>query len=82
MKRARKTLHELGYRFYRGHIYRRVGAGERCNLWSPEGRFICALSLRILPRYVDKSIKFGWESPAAPAVATEFEQLEMFKEAA
>lgn len=79
MKRARKTPHELGYRYYRGYIYRRMGAGERCNLWNPQGSFICSLSLRLVPRYVNKSIKLVWETPAAPVVATRFEQLEMFK---
>lgn len=73
MKRARPTPYELGYRFYRGYIYRR---GERnyFKLWSPWGRFICILSLRAIPRYVDLSIRSGWE--AAP-VRTDPEQLEL-----
>lgn len=83
MKRARKTPHELGYRFYRGYIYRREPLGF-CHLWNPDGRPICILGLRDIPRYVDKSIKFGWEKPVpvVRAWAPRFKQLEMFKEVA
>ena len=83
MKRARKTPHELGYRFYRGYIYQRHSMGY-CHLWNPEGRPICILGLRDIPRYVDKSIKFGWEKAlsASRPYSSRFEQLEMFREAA
>lgn len=83
MKRVRKTPHELGYRFYRSYIWRRSSAGL-VRLWNPDGRFICILGLRDIPRYVNKSIKFGWEKLLATSrpYASRFEQLEMFKEAA
>jgi hypothetical protein len=81
MKRQRPTPHELGYRFYRGYIYRRRPSGAM-DLFNPLGQFICKLSLRDLPRYVDLSIKFGWEKPTTLPRSTRFEQLEMFKEAA
>lgn len=82
MKHQRKTPHDLGYRFYRGYIYRR-GPLDYFSLWNPGGGFICVLGLRDIPRYVDKSIKFGWEDKFMPRVQpTRFEQLEMFKEAA
>lgn len=83
MKRVRQTPHELGYRFYRGYIYRR-GPLDFFNLWNPQGQFICILGLRDIPRYVNKSIKFGWEKPA-PVIrewAPKFKQIEMFKVAA
>lgn len=83
MKRVRQTPHELGYRFYRGYIYRR-GPLDYYRLWNPDGRVICILGLRDIPRYVDKSIKFGWEAPFATArpYSSRFEQLEMFRKAA
>lgn len=83
LKRGRHqmTPEEAGCHFYRGYIYhRRSPHSERCNLWSPDGRFICSLSLRLLPRYVDKSIKFGWDDrfiPSAPAGSETFEQLQL-----
>jgi hypothetical protein len=74
MPRKKVDPHELGYRFYRGYIWRRSGAGI-VRLWGPDGRFICVLGVRDIPRYVDKSIKFGWEKPAAIPRTTRFEQL-------
>lgn len=85
MKRVRQTPHQLGYRFYRGYIWRSIAAiPGLADLWNPDGRFICKLGIRDVPRYVDKSIKFGWEKPA-PVIrvwAPRFKQFEMFKEVA
>lgn len=83
MARKKVDPHALGYRFYRGYIWRRSDAGI-VRLWNPDGRFICVMGLRDIPRYVDKSIKFGWEKPLATAraYAYRFDQFEMFKEAA
>lgn len=81
MPRKKVDPYALGYRFYRGYIWRRSIAGI-IRLWNPDGRFICVMGLRDIPRYVDKSIKFGWEKPAAMPRATRLEQLEMFKKVA
>jgi hypothetical protein len=83
VRRVRKTPHDLGYRFYRGYIYQRRPMGY-FRLWNPRGGFICILGLRDIPRYVDKSIKFGWEKalPTSRPYSSRFEQIEMFKEAA
>lgn len=73
MPRRKANPHELGYRFYRGYIYRR-GERDYFKLWNPWGQFICILSLRAIPRYVDLSIRGGWEK--AP-VRTGTKQLEL-----
>lgn len=78
MARKKVDPHALGYRFYRDYIWRRTSPGI-VRLWGPDGRFICVLGVRDIPRYIDKSIKFGWERPADVLRSTRFEQLEMFK---
>ena len=79
MPRRKANPHELGYRFYRGYIWRRsleMPSGGPVTLWNPAGSFICLLSIRDLPRYVDKSIKFGWEDKFMPP-SRSFEQLQL-----
>jgi hypothetical protein len=73
VRTPKKTPRELGYRFYRGYIYRRrPRPSRRIALYDPWGRFLCDTHISFIRILVDTSIERGdARAPERPFNATE-----------